>query len=162
MTKIKANQIGEERPDQAVGAFIICETTGRALLQLRGRTSDTPLTWGTFGGGVDEGENLEMALKRELHEECNFTGNLKLVPLYRFVSDDKTFEYYTFIGLVEEEFAPITNHETEDYRWFDATNKKAYPTPLHPGLEDLLLMPRNWKKIQQYTPTSMVISAKRR
>lgn len=135
---------------RAVGAFIICPVTGRALLQQRDEMSDAPLTWGTFGGGVDEGEDLKQALYRELREECNFGGDIELIPLHKFTSADGGFEYFTYIGLVPEEFDPITNHETHDYKWFNAADKACYPMPLHPGLRDLIAIPERWSKILHY------------
>lgn len=146
---MRANRLGEPKPNQAVGALLLCPATGRALLQHRDRNSDSPLTWGTFGGGVDEGEQLKQALKRELQEECAFEGEMELIPLNKFTSDDKTFQYFTYIALVTEEFTPITNHETEGYKWFDVTNRSAYPSPLHPGLEELIDSEPHWDRIQE-------------
>lgn len=157
--KTQANKHWEDKPSQAVGALIICPKTGRALLQLRGKDSDTPLTWGTFGGGVDEGENIRQALFREIEEECDYTGSIELIPLHKFVSDDDGFEYYTYIGLVPEEFSPVTNHETENYKWFAADRRDAYPTPLHPELKKLLDKPSRWNKVIHYSSDSTRLNA---
>lgn len=156
---MRANRLGEPKPNQAVGALLLCPATGRALLQHRDRNSDSPLTWGTFGGGVDEGEQLKQALKRELQEECAFEGEMELIPLNKFTSDDKTFQYFTYIALVTEEFTPITNHETEGYKWFDVTNRGAYPSPLHPGLEELINSEPHWDRIQECVDANYSVSA---
>lgn len=58
------------RPQHAAVALITVED-GRYLLQLRDAKPDIfyPGHWGTFGGGVDDGETDLAALARELDEE---------------------------------------------------------------------------------------------
>jgi 8-oxo-dGTP pyrophosphatase MutT (NUDIX family) len=57
-------------PGDAVAALIVLED-GRYLLQLRDQKPDIfyPGHWGLFGGSVDDGEEPEEALYRELEEE---------------------------------------------------------------------------------------------
>lgn len=54
-----------------------------------------------------------------------------------FINKNKTFEYHNFLTIIEDEFTPKLNWESECYKWvtFDELlklNKK------HPGLELLL------------------------
>jgi 8-oxo-dGTP pyrophosphatase MutT (NUDIX family) len=63
-------------PGNAVAAILTVE--GSYLLQLRDdkRGIFFPAHWGCFGGGVEQGETLEIGLARELDEELS----LKLAP----------------------------------------------------------------------------------
>lgn len=63
-------------PGNAVAAILTVE--GSYLLQLRDRKRGIffPSHWGCFGGGVDPGETLELAIARELEEELT----LKVAP----------------------------------------------------------------------------------
>lgn len=58
---------------ECVGAVIVDEC-GRYLLQLRDAREGLPLPdhWVMFGGGIEEGETSEEAIRRELREELGF------------------------------------------------------------------------------------------
>ena len=57
-------------PSDAVAAIILSNDE-KYVLQLRDDKPGIffPAHWGLFGGGIDEGESEEQALRRELHEE---------------------------------------------------------------------------------------------
>lgn len=61
------------RFSDAVAALIVIQEDGRYLMQLRDDKPGIfyPAHWGLFGGAVDEGEQPEQALHRELAEELN-------------------------------------------------------------------------------------------
>jgi len=61
------------RPSDAVAALLLDEE-GRYILQLRDAKNEIffPGHWGCFGGGVEQGEEPEVAIRRELHEELGF------------------------------------------------------------------------------------------
>ena len=65
-----------EKKDNQCG-LIFENAKKEILLQLRDEkpTIKYPGCWGTFGGGVEEGENPKEAIKREVKEELNY--NLK-------------------------------------------------------------------------------------
>ena len=70
----------------AVAAIIILDD-GRYLMQLRDDKPEVfyPGHWGLFGGSVDEGEQPEAALRRELMEELNFqVGELQYFSQIEF------------------------------------------------------------------------------
>jgi hypothetical protein len=88
-----------------------------------------PGVWSTWGGGVEPGETLEQAVRRELAEEGGYVGALTLEPLH------SNAKYATFIGRVPHEFEPRINQESKSWCWAD---QDQLPEPLHPGLEQAL------------------------
>lgn len=121
---------------RAAGATIYCPETGRFLFVKRSDTGDAPNVWACLGGGVDPGETIMQAIKREFMEEGQVdTDNFMLYPFYRF--DSPGFSYYNFLGVCHEEFDPVLNHEHTEFRW-----SAAPPTPLHPNFEKALRDPR--------------------
>lgn len=113
----------------SAGCIIVAEDTGRWCLQQRSDTVSDPGVWSTWGGGVEPGETLEQAVRRELAEEGGYVGPLKLEPLHR------TGQYATFIGRVPHEFEPKLNRESKDWCWVD---RDQLPEPMHPGLVEAL------------------------
>lgn len=114
---------------QSAGCIIVAEDTGRWCLQQRSDTVSDPGVWSTWGGGVEPGESLEQAVRRELEEEGGYTGALTLEPLH------SNSQYVTFIGRVPHEFEPRINQESKSWCWAD---QDQLPEPLHPGLEQAL------------------------
>jgi 8-oxo-dGTP pyrophosphatase MutT (NUDIX family) len=134
-----------------VGAGIlpISKKTGRILIALRSDEVNEPGTWGIFGGRIDDpnNETPEEAAKRELYEESGHKDILlKMIPSY--IYEIPGFKYYNFIGIVKNEFNPILDWETEDYKWvtFDELNKIR---PKHFGLEALLK--NSFEEIKKYS-----------
>lgn len=121
---------------KAAGATIYCPETGRFLFVKRSNTGDAPNVWACLGGGVDPGETILQAIKREFMEEGQVdTDEFVLYPFYRF--DAPGFSYYNFLGVCHEEFDPVLNHEHTEFCWSEAP-----PTPLHPNFEQALRDPR--------------------
>lgn len=117
---------------QGAGCIILAHSTGRILLAKRSRAVEQPGTWGGWGGAIDGDENPLDAVKREVREEAGYTGPVDVRPLLVFRKG--TFAYHNFLVVVEDEFRPMLNWETEGYRWCDYGN---WPSPLHFGLESL-------------------------
>lgn len=121
---------------KAAGATIYCPETGRFLFVKRSSTGDAPNVWACLGGGVDPGETILQAIKREFMEEGQVdTDEFTLHPFYRF--DSPGFSYYNFLGVCHEEFDPVLNHEHTEFRWSETP-----PSPLHPNFEQALRDPR--------------------
>ena len=57
-----------------------------------------------------------------------------MVPLFVF-RHQSGFTYYNFLAIVDDEFEPSMDWETQGYRWVEYGK---WPTPLHPGLVSLL------------------------
>jgi 8-oxo-dGTP pyrophosphatase MutT (NUDIX family) len=118
---------------QGAGAIIIAKDTGKILLPHRSLSVQEPNTWGTWGGAIDNDENPKTAAKREVEEEAGYSEYIEMIPLAVFSKN--TFKYYNFAALVENEFVPKLNWETQGYKW---VNFGDWPSPLHPGLQWLI------------------------
>ena len=122
-----------------VGAGILpfSRKTKRFLIPFRSPYVLEPNTWGVWGGKLDDEDknNIKRAALREFKEETKYTGNVLTIPSYIF--RDKNFTYYNFIGIIEDEFKPSLDWETNNYKWvtFDELLKL---NPKHFGLEYLL------------------------
>ncbi|UYV38247.1 NUDIX hydrolase [Rhodobacteraceae bacterium D3-12] len=79
-------------PDEVTwrGASVLAQDVrGRVLMQLRDSDAGlaSPGKWGLFGGGVEPGESLDAAARREFHEETGIDIAAEaLRPLARFRS----------------------------------------------------------------------------
>jgi 8-oxo-dGTP pyrophosphatase MutT (NUDIX family) len=84
------------------------------------------------GGKLEPSETLLGGMERECTEELGFFPSYqRLIPLEKFTSADRTFEYHTWVCLVDTEFTPTLNHEHLGYAWMNAG---IFPKPMHPGL----------------------------
>lgn len=116
---------------KAVGVWYRSQDTGRYLYLLR-QDQKNPGTWGLPGGKVEPGETLLGGMERECTEELGvFPDYLRLIPLEKFTSNDGSFEYHTWVCVIQQEFVPRLNHEHLGYAWIDAGT---FPRPMHPGL----------------------------
>lgn len=114
-----------------VGTFIYCASTNRYLFLLR-NGSKYEGTWGLAGGKVEPGEQLATSLYRELSEELGVDlSSAKIIPIEKFISDDKKFVYHTFLLPVTSEFVPLLNDEHRGFCWVHLND---HPKPLHPGV----------------------------
>jgi 8-oxo-dGTP pyrophosphatase MutT (NUDIX family) len=133
---------------QGAGSIVLAKSTGRILLPHRSSKTLEPNTWGVWGGAIDGSEDPQTAAKRELQEEAGYSGFIKMVPLSVFQKDN--FKYHNFLAIVDEEFTPNINWETQNYVW---TTIDELPHPLHFGLAWLLSKDTNKIKslIHQYS-----------
>lgn len=116
---------------KAVGVWFRSTSTGRYLYLLR-NDHKNPGVWGLPGGKVEDGETLLGGMERECIEELgSFPTYKRLIPLEKFTSPDGTFEYHTWVCMVDHEFTPVLNHEHLGWSWIDAGT---WPRPMHPGL----------------------------
>lgn len=128
---------------QGAGSLVFCSTTKRFLLPHRSRSVEQPNTWGVWGGAIDSDEDPEVAAKRELEEEAGYSGHIDMVPLSVFSKG--TFKYFNFLAIVDHEFEPELNWETQAYVW---TTIDDLPHPLHFGLSWLLS--QDYSKLLEY------------
>jgi 8-oxo-dGTP pyrophosphatase MutT (NUDIX family) len=133
---------------RGAGCVIMARDTGRFCIAHRSSRVEQPGTWGTWGGAIDEGEDPAQAARRELAEEAGYTGAMKLVPLYVF-KHESGFTYYNFLAIVEQEFRPKLDWETQGYDWVEYG---AWPSPLHPGLKAVLSDPHSVEVMRRATP----------
>lgn len=119
---------------QGAGCIFKAASTGRYLIAHRSNYVQEPGTWGTWGGAIDSNETPEQAAMREVREEAGYHGQLKLKHLWTF-KHPSGFQYHNYLAIVEDEFVPDLDWETQGYAWVKSGE---WPTPLHPGLESLL------------------------
>jgi 8-oxo-dGTP pyrophosphatase MutT (NUDIX family) len=128
------------------GCIFVALDTGRLLLPLRSEHVLQPLTWGTWGGAIDEGETPEKAVRREVSEEAGYHGHYEIEPLFLFKSG--AFRYFNYLAIVDNEFIPRLDWENKKADWFELDD---LPSPLHFGLAGVLNDPTSIQKIKKYT-----------
>lgn len=132
------NDNGEEFwGNVAAGVLPYCKETKRFLINFRSEEVNEPHTWGIWGGKLDNDENIEDAVIREFEEESQYSDNIELISAYVFQNPNGDFKYYNFIGIIENEFTPVLDWESEDFKW--VTEDELYNhEDMHFGLEGLL------------------------
>lgn len=112
---------------RSVGIFIIARDTNNFLLLHR---STSPIVWSLLTGSMEEGEEPEETIKREIGEEIGINPNkIKDISQVGKTVVKKTV-FYVFVGYVDKEFE-ITNlklDENDDWGWFNENN---LPSPIH-------------------------------
>jgi len=115
------------------GALFYAKTTSRFLLLQKARGKYIG-TWGLVGGTNVAGENPFNGLQREIVEEIGISPVvLKTIPLETFVSNDKIFNFHTYLCILENEFTPILSDEHMGWAWATLDNA---PKPIHQGLRN--------------------------
>ena len=97
----------------AAFCLIYARDTKRFLMELRGSNVGNPLTWGFVGGGVEEHESFEDAMRRELREEAGLD-----VRFFDGVMRSRK-SMSIFIKILDHEFDPVLSFESESWRWCD-------------------------------------------
>ena len=115
------------------GALFYAKTTKRFLLLQKAHGKHEG-TWGLVGGTNITGETPWQGLQREIVEEIGAMPKIiKTLPLETFVSNDKVFNFHTYLCVIETEFVPILSDEHCAWAW--GTIDRA-PKPLHQGLRN--------------------------
>jgi 8-oxo-dGTP pyrophosphatase MutT (NUDIX family) len=117
----------------ASGALFYAKSTRRFLLLQKGHGKHAG-TWGLVGGTTVTGETPWQGLLREVQEEIGTVPKiLKTIPLETFVSNDRVFNFHTYMCVIDQEFVPVLSDEHVGWAW--ATIDRA-PKPLHQGLRN--------------------------
>ena len=130
---------------QGAGCLFLALDTRKLLIAHRSGDVESPNTWGTWGGAIDDGESPRDAVYREAQEESGYKGDMNLIPLYVF-KHKSGFQYHNFLAIIPKEFKPKLDWETQGFRW--CTLDKL-PKPLHPGLKMLLADTKSFTAIQK-------------
>ena len=120
--------------------ILFVTSKGEFLLICRGPQQDHPREWSIPCGHLEVGETLEQGALREAEEEVGYRFNGKLNPIH-FDGKVKIFEAY--LGDVDP-FPVRLNEESVGSLW---VTKETLPSPLYPGLENLILGTKlKWQK----------------
>lgn len=122
---------------QGAGCIFYSTATNRYLIAHRSNMVEEPGTWGTWGGAMDAGEKPMQTVAREIKEEAGYNGLTDIRYVWTF-QHESGFKYHNYIAIVEDEFTPILNWETQGYSW---VTLKHLPNPMHTGLVGLLQRP---------------------
>ena len=115
------------------GALFYAKSTRRFLL-LQKATGKHEGTWGLVGGTNVTGETPWQGLQREIAEEIgSMPAVIKTIPLETFVSNDKVFNFHTYLCVIESEFVPVLSAEHMGWTW---ASIEWAPKPLHQGLRN--------------------------
>jgi len=115
------------------GALFYAKSTRRFLLLQKAHGKHEG-TWGLVGGTNVVGETPWQGLQREITEEIGVHPKIiKTIPLETFVSNDRVFNFHTYLCVVEDEFVPTLSDEHQGWAW--AIIDRA-PKPLHQGLRN--------------------------
>ncbi len=115
------------------GALFYAKSTRRFLLLQKSNGKHIG-TWGLVGGTNLQNENPWQGLQREIQEEIGSIPTIiKTIPLETFVSNDKVFNFHTYLCVIENEFIPSLSHEHMAWTW---ANMDFAPKPLHQGLRN--------------------------
>jgi 8-oxo-dGTP pyrophosphatase MutT (NUDIX family) len=128
------------------GALVLALDTMKVLLGKRGTEVADPGVWSTFGGTVNGNETPKKAMLRELNEETGLPGGTPfnaghtngahgVYPLLTYRDMDRGFVYYNFLVVVDKQYEPKLNWESDGAEWFVPGQ---WPSPLHPGVECLI------------------------
>jgi 8-oxo-dGTP pyrophosphatase MutT (NUDIX family) len=132
---------------RGAGCLFLAKDTKRICISHRSGSVLEPNTWGTWGGAIDSSETPEESVKREAYEEAGYKGDFELIPLFVFKSPSG-FQYHNFLFVVDSEFTPLLNWETQGFSWIEYPN---WPSPLHPGMVALLNDPDSVSTIENMT-----------
>jgi 8-oxo-dGTP pyrophosphatase MutT (NUDIX family) len=124
--------------NMGAGVLIICPLTSRILIAYRSIYVNEPHTYNLIGGKIDDNENIEETLTRELEEETGYSNEIELIPSYIFKTDSNSFIYHNYIGLVQNEFNPTLNWETEYFKWVTLDELFKLKNKWHFGLKKLI------------------------
>jgi 8-oxo-dGTP pyrophosphatase MutT (NUDIX family) len=115
------------------GALFYAKTTRRFLL-LQKTQGKHHGSWGLVGGTTESEETPWQGLLREIQEEIGAVPEiLKTIPIETFVSNDKVFNFHTYLCIIEKEFIPTLSSEHSGWAW---STLDYAPKPLHQGLRN--------------------------
>jgi len=126
----RTGSVYPERPQVAVGAFVVKENT--ILLVKRKRPPGEGL-WAIPGGRVELGETLQEAAEREVKEETGITIKAgSVVYAFDFIEYDdmgKTRFHYIIVDLLADYISgdPTAGDDASEVRWFNSEELISLP-----------------------------------
>lgn len=127
--------------------FMCHDGNGNYLFTRRGpKARDEHGKWEVPAGGVEVGESIEEALRRELKEElCVEPKVVTYVGFEQFIKtiDEGTRHWITFTYLVEVDPKEVQIGEPEVCDELLWTTFDALPEPMHPAMMDSIVVIQN-------------------
>jgi 8-oxo-dGTP pyrophosphatase MutT (NUDIX family) len=115
------------------GALFYSKSTKRFLLLQKAQGKHHG-SWGLVGGTTESEETPWQGLLREIQEEIGSVPDiLKTIPIETFVSNDKVFNFHTYLCIIDKEFVPTLSLEHSGWAW---STLDYAPKPLHQGLRN--------------------------
>lgn len=107
-----------------LSVILLYDEKKRILLQFRDETQVAPNCWSFFGGGIEEGETPEQAVKREAMEELEYQlEGPKLVFVQEYRGENNHGKKYVFIEKYNPKKA-LVQREGKDKGWFSIDEAK--------------------------------------
>ena len=109
--------------DKEVTSAVVVVRDKSVLILKRGASAPwMPNMWNLPGGGVEDGESIESAAKRECQEEAGISVNLirKITTHY-----DEDFDLHIFEATTDSSEVSI-NFESSQYAWIDRDSVEKY------------------------------------
>ncbi len=135
---------------KGAGALYYSEATGKFLILLRSDDGDDGNVWCCLGGGVDpDDKDDEFTVRREAFEEAGL--DMDTPTQFYHLGDkhyDDGFTFRNFLGIIEDEFLPIINHEHKSFQWCDWHE---FPENMHEGMMSVLNTPEAQRVLHKYT-----------
>jgi mutator protein MutT len=105
-----------------VAVILLFDEQKRILVQHRSMDQKrSPGKWGFFGGGIDEGETPEEAVKRECQEELNYTLTAPLLVMSQQVDVTK----YVFVEQFDST-KKLIQEEGQAMEWIDPSDPQIF------------------------------------
>lgn len=124
---------------KAAGAIFLERRNKKILLNFRSQRVSEGSTFGFFGGKIHDNEEILEGLTREIQEEVGFIPKYrKIYPIDVYCSPDGYFRYYSYVIIVDREFIPKINTESDGYMW---CRMNKFPKQLHNGARAILENP---------------------
>ena len=121
---------------QVVGNIIYSKNQGFLFLQRADDCEKNSGKWHILSGGVEDGESLEVAAKREFVEEVGYNGEIEIEKLQTI--DFKDYEFTYFLIMPKKPFNPKLDFENKDYKWVYSIDEMLN-TDLIPELKEYLI-----------------------
>ena len=106
---------------QTVGCLIYHPKHGYLILQRGVLGEETDKLWHILSGGVDEGEELEITVRREIAEEIGYEGEMYMEHIESLPFDDYVFHYF-YVEL-SDPIEIVLDFENLDYQWVDSVTE---------------------------------------